>query len=125
MKNWKKLIAGTMAGVMALALTACGGGNTGDTAKTDSDEVYRTLDEIKASGTINIGVLIGHIVLQVTILDVVALGAWSSLLELFSKHLRTCFGHLPLSGGVWNHLLVNVRQSGHDIFKVHSITPLS
>ena len=56
MKNWKKLIAGTMAGVMALALTACGGGNTGDTAKTDSDEVYRTLDEIKASGTINIGV---------------------------------------------------------------------
>ena len=55
MKNWKKLIAGTMAGVMALALTACGG-NTGDTAKTDSDEVYRTLDEIKASGTINIGV---------------------------------------------------------------------
>lgn len=53
MKNWKKLIAGTMAGVMALALTACGGGNT---AKTDSDEVYRTLDEIKASGTINIGV---------------------------------------------------------------------
>ena len=56
MKNWKKLIAGTMAGVMALALTACGGGNSGDTAKTDSDEVYRTLDEIKASGTINIGV---------------------------------------------------------------------
>ena len=56
MKNWKKLIAGTMAGVMALALTACGGGNTGDTAKTDGDEVYRTLDEIKASGTINIGV---------------------------------------------------------------------
>ena len=41
---------------MALALTACGGGNSGDTAKTDSDEVYRTLDEIKASGTINIGV---------------------------------------------------------------------
>ena len=56
MKNWKKLIAGTMAGVMALALTACGGGNSGNTAKTDSDEVYRTLDEIKASGTINIGV---------------------------------------------------------------------
>lgn len=56
MKNWKKLIAGTMAGVMALALTACGGGNSGDTAKTDSGEVYRTLDEIKASGTINIGV---------------------------------------------------------------------
>ena len=50
MKNWKKTIALLLALTLVLALAACGSKNT------DSDVVYRTLDEIKASGTINIGV---------------------------------------------------------------------
>ena len=45
----------------AAALTACGGSSastavSGSAAASGSDVVYRTLDEIKASGTINIGV---------------------------------------------------------------------
>ena len=53
MKNLKKTIALLLALTLVLALAACGSKNT---AGSDSDVVYRTLDEIKESGTINIGV---------------------------------------------------------------------
>lgn len=49
MKNFKKFLAFIMVIMVTLALAACG------SDKTDG-RVYRTLDEIKASGTINIGV---------------------------------------------------------------------
>ena len=50
MKNWKKAIALLLALTLVLALAACGG-------KKDADNKgYRTLDEIKESGTIKIGV---------------------------------------------------------------------
>ena len=42
--------------VLALSLTACGSSSSSAAADNDSDVVYRTLDEIKADGTINIGV---------------------------------------------------------------------
>ena len=64
MKNGKlkKLI--TLATVVAstFALVACGSSSSDDSkgsdssAKKDSETVYRTLDEIKKDGTINIGV---------------------------------------------------------------------
>ena len=64
MKNGKlkKLI--TLATVVAstFALVACGSSSSDDSkgsdssAKKDSGTVYRTLDEIKKDGTINIGV---------------------------------------------------------------------
>ena len=67
--NWKKIIATVTVLATALAFTACGnsGSNTDSkdsnadsNAKTedtnDSDEIFRTLDEIKADGTIRIGV---------------------------------------------------------------------
>lgn len=62
--NWKKIIATVTVLATALAFTACGdsdsnkssgGSNAGDNTGK-SGEVYRTLDEIKADGTINIGV---------------------------------------------------------------------
>lgn len=70
MKNWKKLLALGLALVLVFALAACSkndpGTQGGDTQQNSSDDeqgggdteqvVYRTLDEIKESGTINIGV---------------------------------------------------------------------
>ena len=52
--NLKKLLALGLAAVAAVAsLTACSSGTSGS---GESGKVYRTLDEIKASGKINIGV---------------------------------------------------------------------
>ena len=51
MKNLKKLLALTLAGALTLGMTACG-----SSSDKKSDTVYRSLDEIKESGTINIGV---------------------------------------------------------------------
>lgn len=50
MKNLKKLLALTLAGALTLGMTACG------SSSKKSVTVYRSLDEIKESGTINIGV---------------------------------------------------------------------
>ena len=55
MKNLKKLLALTLAGALTLGMTACGS-SSDSASKKNSDTVYRTLDEIKESGTINIGV---------------------------------------------------------------------
>lgn len=58
MKNLKKFLALSLAFVLAVGVTACGSstdGNGKDT-QTSGNEVYRTLDEIKKDGTINIGV---------------------------------------------------------------------
>ncbi len=64
MKNLKlkKLLALTLAGALSMGLVACGGANS-DSAKeaaeadgTEASGTYRTLDEIKEDGTINIGV---------------------------------------------------------------------
>lgn len=52
MKNFKAFLALVMAVVLTMGLAACGSGDD----KTDDGRVYRTLDEIKESGTINIGV---------------------------------------------------------------------
>ena len=64
MKNLKvkKIVAAALALTLALGMTACGSsGDSGKTSDTGSKgksgkEVYRTLDEIKKDGTINIGV---------------------------------------------------------------------
>ena len=61
MKNLKlkKLAAFTAAVSTAFALTACGSSGTdpsGEAAENSSDVIYRTIDEIKEDGTINIGV---------------------------------------------------------------------
>ena len=69
MKNLKKLLALGLTAALTFALTACGGtGSSADGSATgsaagssaasaaDSNAIYRTLDEIKESGTINIGV---------------------------------------------------------------------
>ena len=50
MKNLKKVLALLLILVLAVSMTACG------SSKSGSDVVYRTLDEIKKDGTINIGV---------------------------------------------------------------------
>ena len=64
MKNLKikKLLAVAVAGILTVGLVACGSSNS-DSAKSDTasgsdaaSAVYRTLDEIKKDGTINIGV---------------------------------------------------------------------
>ena len=50
----KKILALALAAVLVVTgLTACGSKND---AKTDNGKVYRTVDEIKKSGTIKIGV---------------------------------------------------------------------
>ena len=56
------ILTGLAVGLM-LAVTACGSSNTAgsadagsDTAADNGKKVYRTLDEIKESGTVNIGV---------------------------------------------------------------------
>ena len=57
--NLKRIAALALALVLVLALAACGGSastNTPADSGTDSGAVYRTLDQIKESGTINIGV---------------------------------------------------------------------
>jgi len=62
-KNVLKTITGlALAAVTAVSLTACGsssstsGGSTQGSTESGSGDIYRTLDEIKDSGTINIGV---------------------------------------------------------------------
>ena len=55
MKNLKKILALTLAGALTLGMTACGSSSDSASNKK-SDTVYRSLDEIKESGTINIGV---------------------------------------------------------------------
>lgn len=55
MKNLKKLLALTLAGALTLGMTACGSSSDSASNKK-SDTVYRSLEEIKESGTINIGV---------------------------------------------------------------------
>ncbi|MDD3395458.1 MAG: transporter substrate-binding domain-containing protein, partial [Anaerotignum sp.] len=62
MKNFKRITALALSLTLALALAACGkqrnATEAGDAADTGNQNavVYRTLDEIKESGTINIGV---------------------------------------------------------------------
>ena len=62
MKNLKKILALTLALSAALATTACGSGSAPAASGAafgsgaDGKTVYRTLDQIKESGTINIGV---------------------------------------------------------------------
>ena len=58
--EWKSVLALALTGALALGLTACGSNDNGAAATGSNDAgskaVYRTLDEIKESGTINIGV---------------------------------------------------------------------
>ena len=59
MKKATKLTAAALAATLSLSLAACGSSASTDTASTSASAdgvVYRTLDEIKADGTINIGV---------------------------------------------------------------------
>ena len=67
MKKWNKILAAVLTLSLTAGLTACGGSTSDATANNasaadegtvsnGSSEVYRTLDEIKESGTINIGV---------------------------------------------------------------------
>ena len=63
MKKWTRLAAAAAALTLAASVTACGdsssAASSSDSAAADSassDVVYRTLDEIKEDGTINIGV---------------------------------------------------------------------
>jgi polar amino acid transport system substrate-binding protein len=54
-RNFLKVTALSAAALSAMALTGCGSSSS-STAATAGGTVYRTLDEIKSSGTINIGV---------------------------------------------------------------------
>ena len=59
MKKATKLTAAALAATLSLSLAACGSSASTGTASTSASAdgvVYRTLDEIKADGTINIGV---------------------------------------------------------------------
>ena len=58
MKNLKKLLALSLAFVLAIGVSACGSSTKdgGSDTSASGKEVYRTLDEIKKDGTINIGV---------------------------------------------------------------------
>ena len=59
MKKAIKLTAAALAATLSLSLAACGSSASTGTASTSASAdgvVYRTLDEIKADGTINIGV---------------------------------------------------------------------
>lgn len=71
MKNLNKLAALGIAGTLALSLTACGQSTAASSASQSTGsaaaapaasqsesggQIYRTLDEIKSSGEINIGV---------------------------------------------------------------------
>ena len=55
-KAWRNVLALALAGALALGLTACGSSDkgtadAGSAAAADGKAVYRTLDEIKESGT--------------------------------------------------------------------------
>ena len=65
MKKWNRILAAVLTLSLTAGLTACGGSTSDATANNasaadegtvsnGSSEVYRTLDEIKESGTINI-----------------------------------------------------------------------
>ena len=57
MKTIKTILATLLAATLVFSLAACGPANTkNDDTVGGNTEVYRTLDEIKESGTINIGV---------------------------------------------------------------------
>ena len=60
MKKIRSILALLFTFTLALSLAACGGSSSGSGASSaasgEKDVVYRTLDEIKESGTINIGV---------------------------------------------------------------------
>lgn len=67
MKKWSRILAAVLTLSLTAGLTACGGSTSDATANNasaadegtvsnGSSEVYRTLDEIKESSTINIGV---------------------------------------------------------------------
>lgn len=67
MKKWNRILAAVLTLSLTAGLTACGGSTSDATANNasaadegtvsnGSSEVYRTLDEIKESSTINIGV---------------------------------------------------------------------
>lgn len=60
MKTFKKIFSAVIAAALAVGMAGCGGGNTdGNTAadgENASGAVYRTLDDIKSSGTLKIGV---------------------------------------------------------------------
>ena len=59
MKKATKLTAAALAATLSLSLAACGSSASTGTASTSASAdgaVYRTLDEIKADGTINVGV---------------------------------------------------------------------
>ncbi len=60
MKKLKRLAALALSAAMALSMTACGSSQSRSAASGSTeaagDTVYRTLDQIKESGTINIGV---------------------------------------------------------------------
>ena len=59
MKNLKKTAALALAFTLAVGATACGSSNSSDSSpdkESKGSEVYRTLDEIKEAGEINIGV---------------------------------------------------------------------
>lgn len=61
MKKFKKILALSLSAAMVLAAAACSSkddtaADTGAEGSTESGVVYRTVDEIKESGTINIGV---------------------------------------------------------------------
>lgn len=104
MKKWNRILAAVLTLSLTAGLTACGG-STSDatasdatannasaadegTASNGSSEVYRTLDEIKESGTINIGVFsdknpFGYVDEMVNIRDTIFIckqtwgGSWS------------------------------------------------
>lgn len=67
MKNLKRVLSAALSAAMLMALAACGGGNSASSSagsvsgssasgSGEGETVYRTLDQIKDSGTINIGV---------------------------------------------------------------------
>ena len=58
MKKIKKIIAAAAAAALALSLAACGGSGTAseNSGAAESASIYRTLDDIKSSGTLKIGV---------------------------------------------------------------------
>ncbi len=59
MKKFYKLLTVALALILAVSLTACGASTPAQQAGTEAETqeaVYRTLDEIKESGTVNIGV---------------------------------------------------------------------
>ncbi|MDD3404450.1 MAG: transporter substrate-binding domain-containing protein [Hespellia sp.] len=56
MKNLNRIVAIGLALTLTLGLTACSGASAASTNGSAGDAAYRTLDEIKESGEINIGV---------------------------------------------------------------------